>query len=66
VSVDHYSTEFERDDEGWWPGRCVCGWDGGMYPDAEDAADALMDHAADAARKDAKTKGVSAGTDEHE
>ena len=41
----HYSVEFERDGGGWWPGRCQCGWDGGMYPDAEDAADALMDHA---------------------
>lgn len=41
----HYSVEFERDGKGWWPGRCLCGWDGGMYPDAEDAADALMDHA---------------------
>lgn len=43
----HFSVDFERDDEGWWPGRCHCGWNGGMYPDAEDAADALMDHAQD-------------------
>jgi hypothetical protein len=42
---EHYSVGFERDDEGWWLGRCHCGWEGGMYPDAEDAADALMDHA---------------------
>lgn len=43
---DHYSVDFERNDEGWWPGRCVCGADLGMFPDAEDACDALMDHAA--------------------
>lgn len=37
----HFSTEFFEDDDGWWPGRCHCGWDGGMFPTAEDAADAL-------------------------
>lgn len=45
MSADHYSIDFERDDEGWWIGRCKCGWEGGWFPDAEDAADALMDHA---------------------
>ena len=43
--ADHWTLDFERDDEGWWHGRCTCGWDGGEYPDAEDAADALMEHA---------------------
>jgi hypothetical protein len=43
--TDHYSMDLAPDEEGWWPGRCKCGWDGGMYPSADDAADALMDHA---------------------
>lgn len=47
----HFSTDFFEDDGGWWPARCHCGWDGGMFPAAEDAADALMDHAQDIARR---------------
>lgn len=42
---EHYSIALEQDAEGWWPGDCKCGWRGGMYPSAEDACDALMDHA---------------------
>ncbi len=44
ANVPHYSIGF-WEFEGWWPAECVCGWDGGVYPSAEDACDALMDHA---------------------
>lgn len=44
-ATQHYSVEFRQDEAGWWRGKCVCGWGGGAYPDVEDAADALMDHA---------------------
>jgi hypothetical protein len=50
---DHYSVEFEQNDEGWWLGRCHCGADLGFFPDAEDACDALMDHAYEAGAADA-------------
>lgn len=44
--TDHYSIEFEPNEEGWYEAKCKCGWDaGGVFPDAEDACDALMDHA---------------------
>lgn len=42
---EHYSVGLEANDEQWFPGRCSCGVDLGMFPTAEDAADALMDHA---------------------
>ena len=42
---NHYSVALEETAEGWFPGRCNCGWDGGDFPTAEDACDALMDHA---------------------
>lgn len=42
---DHYTTELEENDEGWWPAKCACGAALGDFPAAEDAADALMDHA---------------------
>lgn len=45
VRGDHYSVELCLNEEGWWHGRCHCGLDLGMFPDAEDACDALMDHA---------------------
>lgn len=48
----HYSERFEENGEGWWVPRCKCGWKGGSYPDAEDACDALMDHAYDAGLHD--------------
>jgi hypothetical protein len=41
----HATAELVRNDEGWWPALCFCGWDGGLFPSAEDAADALMQHA---------------------
>lgn len=40
----HYTVEF-AEHEGWWRARCNCGADLGVYPDGEDAADALMQHA---------------------
>lgn len=43
--ADHWSVDLERNGEGWWPGRCACGADLGFFPEAEDAADALMAHA---------------------
>jgi len=45
---DHYSLDLAEDDQGWFPGRCNCGADLGIFPTAEDACDALMDHAFDA------------------
>lgn len=42
---DHYASDFTADDDGFWPGKCECGWNGGLFPGPEDAADALMDHA---------------------
>ncbi len=42
---EHYSVALEPDDEQWWPGNCHCGVSLGMFPTAEDACDALMDHA---------------------
>jgi hypothetical protein len=41
----HYSVALEPNDEQWWPGKCNCGYDAGMFPTAEDACDALMEHA---------------------
>lgn len=57
---DHYSVDLYPDDEGWFHARCNCGWEApGVYPTAEDACDALMDHAYEAgaalARLDATT-----------
>lgn len=46
--VSHYSVDFFSDDAGWWSGQCQCGADLGAFPTAEDAADALMEHAFDA------------------
>lgn len=47
---EHYSVELHENEEGWFPGRCSCGWDGGVFPTAEDACDALMEHVYIAAR----------------
>lgn len=41
----HLSVDFYENDEGWWEPRCACGWSFGVVPDAETAADALMQHA---------------------
>lgn len=44
--MDHSTVDFEPDEAGWWRATCECGWYGpGPYPSAEDAADALMEHA---------------------
>lgn len=43
----HYSIDLVSDDAGWWHGKCQCGMDLGAFPEAEDAADALMQHAFD-------------------
>lgn len=50
---DHYSVDFVQDHQGWWQGRCNCGLDLGVFPDPEDACDALMDHAYEAGTADA-------------
>jgi hypothetical protein len=44
VSV-HYSADFYANDEGWWEAVCNCGANLGVFPDAETACDALMQHA---------------------
>lgn len=41
----HYTVDFEPDDAEWWPAVCVCGKKLGVFPTAEDACDALMQHA---------------------
>ncbi len=41
----HVTIRLEENDEGWWEAICQCNWYGGLFPTAEDAADALMDHA---------------------
>ena len=38
--------EIEQDDDGWFFVSCLCGWQFGPLPDAEDAADAYGDHRA--------------------
>jgi hypothetical protein len=40
----HYSVEFEENAEGWWQPSCSCGKALGIFPTAEDACDALMQH----------------------
>jgi len=45
MSVAHYSVEFEQNAEGWFEPKCSCGQQLGVFPDAETAADALMQHA---------------------
>ena len=47
---EHYSVALEPDEDQWYPGRCSCGYHAGMFPTAEDACDALMDHAYEAGR----------------
>ena len=42
---EHYSVALEPDEDDWYDGRCHCGKDLGKFPTAEDACDALMDHA---------------------
>lgn len=42
---EHFSVDFAENAEGWWVPRCMCEWEGGPCPTAEDACDALMDHA---------------------
>lgn len=43
--VQHMSDGFYENDEGWYTARCTCGAKLGVCPDAETAADALMNHA---------------------
>lgn len=45
IDAPHYSAGFEQNDEGWYEPECNCGWKFGPCPDAETAADALMQHA---------------------
>lgn len=50
----HFSIDVSPNDEGWFEARCDCGWNGGMFPDAEDLCDALMQHAYEQGWIDAK------------
>ena len=50
---NHYCIALEPDNEQWWPARCNCGWDGGMFPSAEEACDSLMEHAYTEATREA-------------
>jgi len=50
----HYSVNFEPNDEGWYVPECQCGWTWAPVPDAEDAADALMQHAREQGYLEAK------------
>ena len=42
---DHYSIAFFENDEGEWEAYCKCSIGLGFFPSAEDACDALMEHA---------------------
>ena len=46
--MPHESLEFETNGEGWWEPVCTCGARPGVFPDAETACDALMQHAYEA------------------
>jgi hypothetical protein len=35
----------EREADGFYTARCICGWSDGPFPDFETMVDALMDHA---------------------
>lgn len=48
----HVTVDLEPDEEGWYPAVCQCGQNLGVFPGAEDAADALMDHAYNAGLRD--------------
>lgn len=41
----HMSTGLHEDDDGFWRAACMCGTALGAFPSAEDACDALMQHA---------------------
>jgi hypothetical protein len=41
---DHYSVDF-YEEASWWEAKCNCGANLGVFPDAETACDALMQHA---------------------
>lgn len=45
TAVPHFTVAFEESERGWWIPRCSCGAKGEAYPTAEDACDALMEHA---------------------
>lgn len=53
---DHVTVDLEPNDEGWYPAVCQCGQSLGIFPAAEDAADALMDHAYKAGLRDGSKK----------
>lgn len=46
---EHYSVALKANAEEWFPANCSCGWQGGIFPTAEDACDALMEHVYDSA-----------------
>ena len=52
----HFTNDLTENAEGWWPAVCECGWQGGMYPSPEDAADGLMQHAYEAGWLDATSE----------
>lgn len=49
-----------HEQDGWWHARCTCGLDLGVFPDAETGCDALMDHAWDAAYREAAERAADA------
>lgn len=53
----HFSVDLFEDDNGWFPVQCECGWRGGVFPTAEDACDALMQHAREQGYLEAKRDG---------
>ena len=48
IDCAHYSESFEQNGEGWYEPVCSCGAKPGVFPDAETACDALMQHAYEA------------------
>jgi len=57
--AEHYSVNFERNEDGWYVPECVCGWKWAAVPDAEDAADALMQHAREQGYLEAQRDSIS-------
>lgn len=48
----HMSVSLEPNGDGWYPLVCGCDQNLGVFPSAEDAADALADHAYAVGRQD--------------
>ena len=50
----HNIADFFQDDDGWYFGKCACGFQTGACPDDETVIDVLMDHAYMAGLTEAK------------